>query len=213
VHRIDWLVARGVRTIHFCGGEPTIHPGLTELIAHVHARTAKSRLTTNGISLPDHLLAVLRVHRTDVKVSIHGDRDYHNRLVGRDAFDAATANLRRLIDATVPVTVQTTVVAGGEWVVEWMVQYCRELGVRRLSILPFIPRGSGAARSSEYELAPAQRRSLHGLVSRRRKTLTGRLEIRWLDFTARPVPVVEADGTLLLEGPTEAADETLYRLP
>jgi MoaA/NifB/PqqE/SkfB family radical SAM enzyme len=213
IGRIDWLVARGVRIIHFCGGEPTIHPGIAGLIGHVHGQGGKSRLTTNGIVLPDALLAALRTHRTDVKVSIHGDRDHHNRMVGCDAFDRSTANLRRMLDAAVPVTVQTTVVAGHEWVVEWMIGFCRKGGVRRLSILPFIPRGNGAERSVEYELSFAARRSLRELVSRRRKALTGRLEIRWLDFTARPVPVVEADGTLLLEGPTEAADEILGRLP
>jgi MoaA/NifB/PqqE/SkfB family radical SAM enzyme len=211
-HRIDWLLARGVRILHFCGGEPTIHPALPDLIARVHTFGAKSRLTTNGITMPDHLLATLRAHRTDVKVSIHGDRDHHNRMVARDAFDPAAVNLRRLLDAAVPVTVQTTVVAGAEWVVEWMIAFCRDLGVRRLSILPFIPRGSGAARSAEYELSFAARQSLRDLVARRRKALTGRLDIRWLDFTARPVPVVEADGTVLLEGPTEAADQIICRL-
>jgi MoaA/NifB/PqqE/SkfB family radical SAM enzyme len=93
-----------------------------------------------------------------------------------------------------------------------MIAFCRDLGVRRLSILPFIPRGSGAARSAEYELSFAARQSLRDLVARRRKALTGRLDIRWLDFTARPVPVVEADGIVLLEGPTEAADQIICRL-
>jgi MoaA/NifB/PqqE/SkfB family radical SAM enzyme len=206
-------MTRGVRIIHFCGGEPTIHPGIASLIGHVHAGGAKSRLTTNGIAMPDELLATLRAHRTDVKVSIHGDRDHHNRMLGRDAFDAAVGNLRRLLAAAVPVSVQTTVVASGEWVVGWMVGFCRDLGVRRLSILPFIPRGSGLARAQEYELSFAERQALRSLVARKRQALSGRLEIRWLDFTARPVPVVEADGTVLFEGPTEAADEIICRLP
>jgi MoaA/NifB/PqqE/SkfB family radical SAM enzyme len=158
------------------------------------------------------LVSTLRTHCTDVKVSIHGDRDHHNRMVGRDAFNQATVNLRRLLGTKVPVTVQTTVVAGAEWVIDWMIAFCRDLGVRRLSILPFIPRGRGAARSGEYELTVAERQTVRDQVIRRRKALTGGLEIRWLDLTTRPVPVVEADGTVLLEGPTEAADEVLARL-
>jgi MoaA/NifB/PqqE/SkfB family radical SAM enzyme len=185
---------------------------MPELLAHVHARFAKSKLTTNGITLPDPLLAVLRAHRTEVKVSLHGDREHHNRMVGRDAFDKATANLRRLLDAGVPVSVQTTVVAGGEWVVDWMISFCREARVRRLSLLPFIPRGSGAERAAEYELSSSARRDLREMVARRRKSLVGRLELRWLDFTARPVPVVEADGRVVIEGATETMDEILARL-
>ena len=83
------------------------------------------------------------------------------------------------------------------------------MGVRRLSILPFIPRGSGLERRGEYELTAMERRALRETVNRTRKRYCGRLEIRWLDFTARPVPVMEADGRVLLEGATEALDRVL----
>jgi MoaA/NifB/PqqE/SkfB family radical SAM enzyme len=43
-NRIDWLLARGVESIHFCGDEPTIHRQLPELIAYVYSRGGKSRL-------------------------------------------------------------------------------------------------------------------------------------------------------------------------
>lgn len=32
VQRINWVRFRGVKRIHFCGGEPTIHPELGNLI-------------------------------------------------------------------------------------------------------------------------------------------------------------------------------------
>src|SRR3990167_4774276 len=72
--RLDWLAARGVTIIHFCGGEPTIHPALAELLAHVRQRGGGSRLTTNGIALREPLLPVLLAAGTRVKVSLHGDR-------------------------------------------------------------------------------------------------------------------------------------------
>jgi MoaA/NifB/PqqE/SkfB family radical SAM enzyme len=211
--RIDWVFAHGVHTVHFCGGEPTIHPALTGLIESVHSRGGKSRLTTNGIAVSENLISVLRRHRTEVKVSLHGDRAHHDRMLGRAAFDQATASLGRLLACRVPVTVQTTVVAGGEWVVDWMIDYCRETRVKRLSILPFIPRGSGNLRREEFDLTDSGGRRLRALVAERKKALAGRLEIRWLDFTARPLPVVEADGTVLFEGPTEAADRIVARIP
>lgn len=211
--RIDWLVSRGVRTIHFCGGEPTIHPDLVHLIEHVHGAGGKSRVTTNGIAIADELMSVLLRRRTHVKVSLHGDREHHDRMVGRPAFDRTTQNLRRLLAAGVPTSVQTTVVRGNEWAVEWVAAFCREVGVRRLNILPFIPRGDGNIRREEYELTIGQRQSLHRLVSQKRKDLSGRLDIHWLDFTARPVPVVDADGNVVLEGATEALDQVICRIP
>src|SRR5207248_1125122 len=56
LHRIDWLTDRGVRVVHFCGGEPTIHPALGALIARTRERGATARLTTNGIAMPEPLL-------------------------------------------------------------------------------------------------------------------------------------------------------------
>lgn len=211
--RIDWLLARGVKTIHFCGGEPTIHPALPQLIAHVRARGGKSKLTTNGIKLSDALLSALRATRTQVKISLHGDRAHHDRMVGREAFDDTTRNLSRLVAAGVFTSVQTTVVAGGAWVVDWVAEFCLEARVRRLSILPFIPRGSGYERRDEYGLSSAERRALREQVKAKRRALNGRLDMRWLDFTARPIHVVEPDGRVVLEGATERMDEVVCHIP
>lgn len=213
VERLDWLMAHGVRTIHFCGGEPTIHPGLPHLLRHVQASGGKTQLTTNGIILSTALLDSLRAVRCQVKVSLHGDRAQHNALVGRDAFDRTTDNLRRLLAAGVSVSVQTTLVAGSADTPAWMAGFCLALGVRRLSFLPFLPRGSGLARRADYGLSPAERRALREQVAQQRRALSGRLDVRWLDFSARPIHVVEPDGRLALEGATEAADITLGYIP
>lgn len=213
IERINWLLARGVKIIHFCGGEPTIHPALPQLIAHVRARGGKSKLTTNGIKLSDPLLSALRATRTQVKISLHGDRAHHDLIVGREAFDDTTRNLRRLVAAGVFTSVQTTVVAGGAWVVDWVAEFCLESRVRRLSILPFIPRGSGYERRGEYGLTSAERRALREQVKAKRRALNGRLDVRWLDFTARPIHVVEPDGRVVLEGATERMDEVVCHIP
>ena len=211
--RLDWLLSNRVRVIHFCGGEPTIHPGIAKLVEHVHTKGGRTRLTTNGILLPVKLLSVLRRHGTDVKVSIHGDRDLHNRMVGRNAFDAATQNLRRLVAAGIRTTVQTTVVRGEEGVVDWAVKFCCDEGVRRLNILPFIPRGDGYGRRSEFGLTSLARQSLHEGIRKHRKVLSGRLDIKWLDFNSSAVPVIEADGRIVYEGSNESADRIIGRVP
>ena len=213
IWRLDWLLTRGVRTIHFCGGEPTVHPAIPQLIEYVYSHNGKSRLTTNGIAISNELVAVLRARRTGVKVSLHGDREHHNKMVGCEGFDRTTDNLRRLVTSGVPTSVQTTVVAGGEWVVGWVAAFCRKVGVRKLSILPFIPRGSGNDRWEEYALTTKERGQLRDLVRRERRRLNGQLDLRWRDFNAEPVPVVEADGTVVIEGATESADQEICAIP
>ncbi|HEV2097948.1 MAG TPA: radical SAM protein [Stellaceae bacterium] len=213
IHRIDWLVDRDVETIHFCGGEPTIHPALRRLIAHTHGRGAKTKLTTNGIAISDEVLAALRVAATRVKISLHGDREHHDRIVGRQAFDRTTRNLRRLVAAGVHTSIQTTVVAGQLWTIDWVAEFCLQNNLRQLSILPFIPRGSGNNRRGEYELSLAERRALRRLVTEKRRALGGRLDLRWLDFSAQPIHVVEANGWVVLEHATETRDVHLCQIP
>ena len=211
--RLDWLAEHGVRTIHFCGGEPTIHPALPALLAHARARHCAVRLTTNGIVLPEPLLSALRTTGTQVKLSLHGDREHHDTIVGRPAFDLATRHLRGLLAAGVSATVQTTVVAGAEWVLDWVADYCLAQGVRRLSILPFIPRGSGYRTQTEYGLTAAARSELRERVRRKRHALQGRLDVRWLDFASQPLHVIEADGRVVLERASEAMDTVLGVIP
>lgn len=209
--RIDWLLDHGVRTIHFCGGEPTLHPALAALLMYVHSRGGKNRLTTNGIAIPDNLVPVLRSTATEVKVSLHGDQDHHNTIVGVTSFKHTTRNIKRLVNAGVNTSIQSTVVAGHTWVVDWLAQFCLETGIKRLSILPFIPRGYGND-CPEYALSPQQRRQLRDLVKETRRKYSGQLDVRWLDFSARPIHVVEADGRLVLEAATESMDETLCHI-
>ena len=213
LQRLDWLAAHGVRSVHFCGGEPTIHPALAELLVHVHAQGGQTRLTTNGIVLPEPLLPALRAAATRVKLSLHGDRAQHDAIVGRAAFEPATLHLRRLLAARVPTGVQTTVVGGAEWVVGWMIDFCLAQGVRQLSLLPFIPRGSGATRRDDYALSDASRAQLRQQVRRQAHALRGRLDLRWLDFASQAVPVVEADGRVVLERGSEVLDTLLCTIP
>jgi MoaA/NifB/PqqE/SkfB family radical SAM enzyme len=213
IHRIDWLMARGVHTIHFCGGEPTIHPAIADLVAYVGERGGKSRLTTNGMVMKEELLTVLRAHRTEVKVSLHGHREQHNQMVGCDAFERTTNTIRRLVNNGVRTSIQTTVVARNEHVVDWVAAFCLEAGIRRLNVLPFIPRGNGYSRRDEFGMTTNAREHLHRVVQQKKKALSERLEVRWLDFTAQPVPVVEADGTLVYEGATEGLDRRICQIP
>jgi hypothetical protein len=71
----------------------------------------------------------------------------------------------------------------------------------------------GYARRNEYGLSSSERRTLRELVASKRRALNGRLDVRWLDFTARPVHVVEPDGRVVLEGATEGMDKVLCHIP
>ena len=213
IHYLDWLLSHGVKTIHFCGGEPTIIPFLSDLIKYVHAQGGKTKITTNAIHITDSVLKIFHDKDTQVKVSLHGDRTLHNYIVGLRTFDHTVRNLHRLIASDVRTSVQTTVVAEKTRIVDWMIDFCLEIGVRRLSIIPFIPRGRGNSCRAIYEMSSHQRHALRDRIKNKRRALHRRLDLRWLDFTNRPVPVIEPNGVILLEGATEKMDKVLCRIP
>ena len=210
--RIDWLFANGVRTIHFCGGEPTIHHDLPELVRYVHAQGRKSKLTTNGISISDNLIHTLYACKTQVKLSLHGPKEHHNEVVGVGAFDKTVASIQHLVSAGVQASVQTTIVTGHVDIVNWSIGFCLENKVKLVSFLPFIPRGSGFGNRVKYELSAGERRELHDLVAQKRRRLASRIDIRLLDFNARPIHVVEPDGRVVLESATESMDKLIHRI-
>lgn len=208
-HRVEWLLERGVRGFHLCGGEPTTHPALSDLLFHIHSRKAKIKLTTNGIEINDQAFAAIRATGSRVKVSLHGDRAHHNRMVGAEGFDRTVCNLQRLLHAGVKASVQTTIVAESPWVLEWMVQFCLQTGVKRLTLIPFLPRGAGAMRRREFELSAQQRSMLQNKVKQGRKLLGNRLDLRWLDLTGGSLCVVDVDGRIVFERGSEASDQVI----
>lgn len=211
--RIHWLLHHGVKTIHFCGGEPTIHKSMAELIQYVSEQGGRSKMTTNGLLMPVELIGTLRHCRTEVKVSLHGDKEHHNNVVGLDAFDKTVNTIKNLLKEKVNTSIQTTIVSGHLDVADRMISFCLENGVKKVSFLPFIPRGSGFERKDEYGLSQTERKILRNQITGKRRKLSSRLDIRLLDFSTRPIHVVEPGGSIILEGASEGMDELLYQIP
>lgn len=211
--RVNWLLQNGVKTIHFCGGEPTIHHDLPELIKYTQSIGGRSKLTTNGILMSDELVRTLFITKTEVKLSLHGNEDHHNKIVGKEAFNPITTAIERLIKVGVKASVQTTIVHEHLEMVDWIINFCLSNKIKKVSFLPFIPRGHGFENRSLYGLTPAECRLLRESIRQNRKKYSSRLDIRLLDFSARPIHVVEPDGRIVLEGATEARDIMLFNIP
>lgn len=69
--RLDLLANLGTTIITFSGGEPLLHPGLDELIAHVRRRGMIAGLITNGYLLvPERVKALNRAGLDHLQISI-----------------------------------------------------------------------------------------------------------------------------------------------
>lgn len=94
----DEARARGGRALTFVGGgEPTLHPRITDILTGAHERGFKFGLVTHlGRAYRDDVFAIL-MQATWIRISLNaGTRETYLRHQGRDDFDQAVINAGRL---------------------------------------------------------------------------------------------------------------------
>ncbi len=108
---IRQLKEAGTLIVYFCGGEPTLRPDLPRLLAAVRKGGMTSIVATNG-QLGEKALRALQ-EADWVRVSINGDRDFHDRLCrSPGAWDRAVATVEQLRRRGVKTSVNCVVMPG-----------------------------------------------------------------------------------------------------
>jgi MoaA/NifB/PqqE/SkfB family radical SAM enzyme len=207
--RLAWLAQAGVRKVNLSGGEPTIRNDLPAIVSAVRALGMTCAMTTNGIRLREDLLASLVAAQAKVKVSLHGPGELHDRMLGRTCFDRVETTIGRLLGAGTSTAVQTVVTRRRPDVHEWAIDYCLRRGIRKLRLLPFVPRGRGADCADEFQLRNEEHQELLATVAEARERLRGSLDVDVIDFWTQAYYVVETDGRLEIQRETDAADSTV----
>lgn len=81
------------------GGEPTLYPGIAELVAHVKRHGLLCVLTTNGTLLEKRGPELMEAPPDALVLSIDGPRDVHDRVRCVDgAFERAVRGARRILE-------------------------------------------------------------------------------------------------------------------
>ena len=212
IRRLGQLAADGAEVIHFCGGEPTLHPALPDLMLFAARQGIKCKLTTNGLFLPQRVHDTIGRVNCVTKFSLHGPSHHHNRILRRLAYDSVVNNIRLLRDTGCTVSLQTVLIKGGSWVVEWLLEFCVREAIPKVSFIPFIPRGYGRDTRNLFEPKPSELFDLHRMVLNLRDQLAGQIDVRWLEFISRSYIVVETDGSIVIERQSESADENLSNI-
>jgi cyclic pyranopterin phosphate synthase len=97
---IALLGGMGVRKIRFTGGEPLLHPSISELvrIAKTTPGIETVRITTNGVLLDRQLDALIEAGLDGVNLSLDTlDREKFRSITRRDRFEQVSQALDRLI--------------------------------------------------------------------------------------------------------------------
>lgn len=89
---IDDLADAGTCSVCFDGGEPLLHPGIGEIIAHARRRDLRVALSTNGTLIPQRPDAWKQANV--IKISLDGPEEQHDAGRGQGAFQRACAGAR-----------------------------------------------------------------------------------------------------------------------
>lgn len=207
----EWLRYRGVSSVKISGGDPTVRRDLPELIAAARAASLQPTLCTNAIRLRDDVLEACARERAKLKVSLHGDAATHNAIMGLDCYDKVLANIKRLLDAGIHVGIHTVLTTRNLSAIDQVAQLALANHVPKVSFIPVIPRGWGAANPGLYDLSEMELQAMRDRVSQLRRDCQDRLDVRIHDLRAKDYFVVESTGSFMIQSQSEHNDVVLLK--
>jgi len=184
------LAEDGTRLLAISGGEPLTHPGLLELIEQTCGLGIKTKLDTSGttwaadgscIPIVPPLAKRLRTAGLDrIVFNVQGHRpETHDAITGSEG---SLARLR----SSVKASVQAGLDVGFHFVpmkpnhqeLPGVIKLARELHVRTVNLLRFVPQGRGHTNAHRLELsAPEAREFLEISAALRESSLSPRIKI------------------------------------
>jgi radical SAM protein with 4Fe4S-binding SPASM domain len=131
-------------SIHFTGGEPLLHKGLWDILAHARSQGYRVALMTNGCLITGEDAERLRdLGVFDIQVSLEGPPSLHDDIRGRGSFAAASRGVKRLIRAGNTVSLNVTLSRLNAALIDESVGLARDLGVRAIGFSRLVPCGAG----------------------------------------------------------------------
>ncbi len=144
---LDKMVEIGIPHIVFTGGEPTLYPGLEELISYATDKGLITGLNTNGRRLNDNSFVQRLIdsgldHVQITLESFHSD--IHNRIVqNQSAWQETIAGLKNALAKNLFVMTNTTLLRDNTPTLIDTLEYLAELGVPTVGINALIYSGRG----------------------------------------------------------------------
>ncbi len=107
---IDGAYAAGLMRVILTGGECLTYPGFKELYLYLHNLGCEIRVLTNGSLLNDDWISFFKAHPPIlIQISLYGyDDDTYEKVTGHRMFSKVTSNIRKVIDAKLPVSLAIT---------------------------------------------------------------------------------------------------------
>ncbi len=143
-----WQEAYGIAAspeFNITGGEPLLRRDLLTILEEITGKGHAVYLLTNGILIDQEAAGQLvDAGVRGVQVSLEGTEQVHDSIRGRGSFQASLDGIGALLDARMPVTVNTTLSRINAGVFFDLARQMSALGVPRLGYSRLVPSGRGA---------------------------------------------------------------------
>ena len=162
----DWkkvlkkLWETGVPHVCFTGGEPTLFPGLVELVAFAEELGLVTGLLTNGRELSDpELIRTLEEAGLDhIQITLEShDKKIHDEMVGCPGWKQTVRGIKSAVASQVYTITNTTITRLNEPRMESTIKFIKDLGIQTFAANGLIYTGRGRSSGlgfTEKELVP-----------------------------------------------------------
>ena len=143
---IDELSRAEVLRVNLFGGEPFLHPHITEIAEYANDSGLFVGFTSNGSRIDETMVDELLPHVIGGSISIHGLRDTHEKVTGvQHSFEKSVKALEIMSDAGLESSICYTLTNRNKDELEAYCDYFfnRFETVKYLGVNRFIPQGRG----------------------------------------------------------------------
>ena len=157
---LEDLQKTGFRLIIFSGGEPLLRLDLVELVVRASELGLYPVLGTNALEISQEKLeSLIAAGLKGMGISLDSVRpEVHDEFRGREgAWEKTVASIKKIVDAGVPVQINTTLTENNYAELDDLIDFAREVGARALHPFFLVPTGrakeieSSSLRAKKYQ--------------------------------------------------------------
>ena len=206
------LKNNGVKRARLGGGEPTLHPGLIEIIKY-SLDLGMDTIVYSNLYDVDSVLPEIVKYPVSVVTSIHGDADFHDSITGvKGSYQQTYDNIAKLIASGIQTSIHIVLMPNNVDLVEYVIQEAIKLGVHKVTIQTLIPREKGKDFIAQNNLSILNLRNNLEKVKKIGNQYKGQINIHYNDMYEKDYYVLEPDGSIYLESGNGSTDQLIRRL-